>query len=127
MSTFQIIRLSEGFALAIAVSPYGADFKTLGRRYFFYDAEGRGPKEFVEVSEDRVTGYFSGHADGMGYEIPPDDVFAGLEAVFQWVAEKRGEWAKAELAKHPEWQGENWKEVIASLLRFHPEWREPPE
>ncbi|MFH1089666.1 MAG: hypothetical protein V1716_04560 [Candidatus Uhrbacteria bacterium] len=114
-STFQIIRLSEGFFLVIAVSPHGADFKTPGRQYFFYDAEDSKSTGLVEVDEDRVTGYFSGQADGMGYEIAPDDVFPSLEAVFEWVAKKRveksrkyilanhqEEWAAIFLAEHRE-------------------------
>ena len=45
-------------------------------------------KGWKEISLDAVAGYFSGNADGMGFEVPPDDDFESLEAVEAWVKER---------------------------------------
>lgn len=68
---FKTIRCGKGFGLVILVSPPDAKPDTPGARFWRYadwqigDHE---PDRFNEIDSAIAESYFSGHADGLGWE-----------------------------------------------------------
>ena len=97
---FKIIRLGTGFDPVIVVSPPmsspGTDAKFYRLASWQIGTEKAG--EFHEITQDCALGYFSGIADGIGYEIPPDKSFESLESVLTFITKERDAWL---LKKYP--------------------------
>ena len=97
---FKIIRCGNGFDPVIMVSPPNAGPDTPNAKYYRYASWQIGnhkPGLFNEISQDMAVSYFSGIADGVGFEIPPTDAFPSLETALQFVKEKRDEWGRKRL------------------------------
>lgn len=97
---FKIIRCGTGFDPVIMVSPPDAGPDTPDAKYYRCSSRQIGdyqPDAFNEVSRDMATSYFSGMADGIGFEIPPADIFPTLEAALSFVVEKRNDWIRKRL------------------------------
>lgn len=97
---FKIIRCGTGFDLVIMVSPPDAGPDTPGARYYRYASWQIGnhqPEVSNKISRDRAMSYFSGIADGIGFEEPPSDIFPSLEVALQYVIRKRNEWGQKRL------------------------------
>ena len=92
---YQIVRIGSGYDPIIVVSPYGTGpFSTEGAGHLL-DSRNEG---WQEISLDAVACYFSGIADGMGFEVPPKDDFESLAAVEAWVASNRPHFTDEERA-----------------------------
>lgn len=99
---FKIIRCGEGYDPVIVVSPpeAGVTPNMPGVKYYRYASWGIGGRQsgvFSEIGCNEALGYFSGMADGIGFEAVPSDVFPSLEATFQYVMKKRNEWGRKRL------------------------------
>lgn len=94
--TFKFIRVAFGYNVVIAVSPADSTSKTEGSKFYRYDAdEGFGevdaPKDlFTEIPKREALSYFSGHADGLGWEELPNNTFTSIQEMIDFVNEKRG-------------------------------------
>lgn len=92
---FRIIRLGQGYSLAIVQTPPGTLEDTAhpeGVRWYRWADWKIGEHDaftWVEINENGVMGYFSGHADGLGYELPPETLYPSLDAVANFLMEKR--------------------------------------
>ena len=99
---FKIIRCGFGYGLVIVVSPPDADVRTPGAKFYrfadwqIYEHE---PWVFNEISADVALGYFSGIADGLGFEIVTTDTFPSLEATLEYVKKKNEEHLREMLKK----------------------------
>jgi hypothetical protein len=84
----QIIRCGDRFGLVIAVTPPDADPQTPDATFYrFADWEinGKLPQVFHEISKEEAMGYFSGHADGLGWEDFSEEPFETLEKLQEYV------------------------------------------
>jgi hypothetical protein len=85
---FRIIRAGIGFSLVILVSPEDAgpdnpDAKLY--RYATWEIEGNAAGAFHEISIPNALGYFSGIADGLGFEKLPKEPFISIEEALSYV------------------------------------------
>lgn len=92
---YQIIRLGQGFGLAIVQTPPGRPGDAKARekvKYYRWADWAIGehpPFTWAEISEIGVIGYFSGQADGQGFEDPPATLFSSLDEVTEFLRAKR--------------------------------------
>ncbi len=97
---FKMIRCGDGFDLVIMVSPPEAGFDTPGAKYYrcaSWQILDHQPDVFNEIDRDLASSYFSGIADGLGFEEPPADIFPSLEAALRYITEKRNELGRKRL------------------------------
>ena len=89
---YKMIRCGSGFEVVILVSPPDADWDTPDAKFYLWQWRlGRlldDFTEFTEISKETALGYFSGMADGLGFESPPDDIFSTLDDALRYVKEK---------------------------------------
>ncbi|MDO8471903.1 MAG: hypothetical protein Q7S64_01965 [bacterium] len=92
---YKMIRCGADFCLVIVVTPYDATPQTADAHFYRYadwiietgkESE-RG--QLVEIDQHLALSYFSGIADGIGFEVPPDDDFPDLAAALAFINEKR--------------------------------------
>lgn len=98
MTDYRIIRVAEDYGLIIAVSPADATPQSETAQYYRYATWKIEPDQDAErfhaVSRNTAQGYFSGHADGLGFGVVPDQTFPSLDAVLkycQWEKSKTPE------------------------------------
>ena len=100
---YRIIRVGKGFDPVLAVTPVDADYSTPNAHFYLLDwlhaTLDKKPLEFEEIDRSKVLSYFSGHADGLGFEFPPDQDFSSLEDLKTFIEEKWNESARNRLAK----------------------------
>lgn len=97
---YKIIRFGTGFDPVIVVSLPDACPDTADANYYrlaSWQIGDQKPEVFNEISRNEALSYFSGIADGIGFEEPPEEIFPTLDAVFQYVAEERNEWVRKRL------------------------------
>lgn len=97
---FRIIRCGTGFDPVIIVSPPDAGPNTPDAKYYrcaSWQIGDHQPGMFNEISRNMAISYFSGIADGIGFEVPPTDIFPTLEATLSFVTEKNNEWGRKRL------------------------------
>lgn len=85
-----MIRCGSGYNLIIAVSPADATPETPGAMFYRYATWKIGNHEpfvFNEIGKDLAIGYLSGHADGLGFEIPPETTFGSLKEIQKFIAD----------------------------------------
>jgi hypothetical protein len=90
---FKIIRCGEGFELVIVKSPADGPIGQPGAHYYRYAVWQIGdhfPGVFNEITEREAWGYFSGHADGLGFEDVPEQIFETLDQVIEFIRKERG-------------------------------------
>lgn len=87
---YRIIRAAEDYGLIIVISPADATAQSETAKYYRYatwkidpDHE---PDRFHAVSRNIAWGYFSGHADGLGFGSVPDQSFPSLDAILKYCA-----------------------------------------
>ncbi|MEK9207132.1 MAG: hypothetical protein AAB922_01520 [Patescibacteria group bacterium] len=89
---FKMIRCGKGFDPVIMVTPHNAQPGMPRAKYYRFESTrwvgGKPPKVFCEIDADTAMSYFSGHADGMGFEIPPERTFKTLEEAAQFIQEQ---------------------------------------
>lgn len=106
---FKIIRCGIGFELVILISPPGAGPDTPDAKYYRYASWQIGdhrPGVFNEIIPKMAMTYFSGIADGLGFETPPANVFPTLDDALLYVEEKNKEWCLEKLKTigiKPDW------------------------
>ena len=91
---FRMIRCGSGFDPVIMVSSPDAGSYTPGAKYYrraSWQIDGQQRGVFNEISRDEAIGYFSGIADGIGFETLPKDIFETLEAALQYIEKKQNE------------------------------------
>lgn len=92
MPKFKIIRCGSFCDLVIAVTPANAGPDSKNARYYrfaswqIYDNQ---PETLNEIDRDLAITYFSGIADGIGFEFPPKRTFPSLEAVLKHIRKRR--------------------------------------
>ena len=94
---FKMIRCGRFFDPVIMVTPSDAQPNTSGAKYFRYASRRMGnnpPNVFCEIDAQTALSYFSGHADGMGFEIPLERTFNTLEEAVQFIQEQSEEKAR---------------------------------
>lgn len=98
---YRIIRFGHGFDPAIIVSPHNASPNTPDVKYYRYEGwrNHNSAPGIEEINKEAAICYFSGQADGIGFEMPPEEIFPSLEAAFQYITKKRKEWGRQELAR----------------------------
>ena len=89
---YRIIRCGSGFGLVVVISPPDADIGAPDARYYRC-ASWKAPGiqqlwQFDEISDLEALLYFSGQADGLGYETPPEEIFPTLELALSYAREK---------------------------------------
>src|SRR3989344_8446671 len=97
---FKIIRCGTGFDPVIMVSPPDAGHDTPDAEYYrcaSWQIDDHKPGVFNEISRDMAISYFSGIADGIGFEVPSAETFPTLETALSFVTEKGNEWARKRL------------------------------
>lgn len=97
---YKIIRCGSGFDPVIVVSPPDAGPDTPNAKYYrcaSWQIGNHQPEIFNEISKDEAVGYFSGQADGMGFEVPPAENFPSLKSAQHYIREKRNEWSRNQL------------------------------
>lgn len=83
---FKIIRAGAFYTVVLLVSPPSTKkFRAGGRYFLFGEHVNEGIKE---ISESQAEGYFSHHADGLGFEDIPDQIFKSKEDFLKWRREK---------------------------------------
>lgn len=96
MSNYKVIRASEGYGMVIAVTPPDAtpeNYRKKEAKFFLHNDLLDGETDFFsEVSVTTVIGYFSGHADGMGFGQLPENSFTDLAEIQTWATEKAAEY-----------------------------------
>lgn len=93
---YKMVRCGSGFGLVIMVSPPEAGLDTPNAKYYCWSWQigAQQPGAFEEISRNT---YFSGIADGLGFEELPADIFPTLEAALQYITEKREELGRKQL------------------------------
>ena len=94
---FKIIRCGAGFDPVIMVSPSDATPDTPDIKCYrcaSWKIGDHEPDVFNEISKNSAISYFSGIADGIGYEKPPNNTFPSLEVALSFVLAKRDEYYK---------------------------------
>lgn len=112
---YKIIRCGIGFNPVIVVSPPDANPDTPNAKYYRYASWQIGnhqPEVFNEIDKKIAMGYFSGQADGIGFEKPPADIFPSLEIALQYVLEKRNEWGRKRLQEMGIHSEEDWEKFV---------------
>lgn len=87
---FSVIRVSDDYGMVIVVTPEDTDPQNPkdARFYLHHDIKWKeGEPFFREASFREVLGFFSGHADGMGWGNHPEQPFDTLDAVEKWATE----------------------------------------
>lgn len=90
---FRMIRCGRGFDPVIVVSPADAGPNTLGAKYYRWASwkiGGHQPGMFNEISRDEAMDYFSGMADGLGFEALPEALFPTLDDTLRYITKKQG-------------------------------------
>lgn len=88
---FKMIRCGKCFDFVIMVTPSDARPDTPEAKYFRYASWQIGsnpPNIFCEIDAQTAMSYFSGHADGLGFEIPPQRTFSTLEEAVRFIQEQ---------------------------------------
>ncbi len=88
---FKMIRCGSGFDPVIMVSPPEANPDTPDAKYYrcaSWQIGNHQPGVFNEISRGTAISYFSGIADGIGFEKPPADTFPTLDAALQYITKK---------------------------------------
>lgn len=90
---YRILRAAEDYGLIIVVSPADATTQSETAQYYRYAAwkiePDQEPNRFYAVSRNTASGYFSGHADGFGFALIPDQTFPSLDAILKYCAWER--------------------------------------
>jgi len=89
---YKIIRCGSGYDLVIVVSPSDASPESEEAKYFRFatwKVDGYKPHQFHMIEKDAALGYFSGHADGLGYENVPSITFTSLDEILKFIMEAR--------------------------------------
>jgi hypothetical protein len=86
---FKVIRCGINYDLVVAVSPHTASPQSAeidGAKFYRYLNDSRGRAiQFQEITYEAAMRYFSGHADGLGFEPLPTQSFASLDVMIDWV------------------------------------------
>lgn len=92
--SFRIITAGAGFEPVILVSPADAEQDMPGVKYYRYsdrEIDNFPSKKLNEIDKETVRKYFNGHADGLGLEEIPKQVFLTEDEVLQFIKlKKRG-------------------------------------
>ncbi len=91
---YKMIRCGSGSDLVIMVSPADAGMDTHGATFYrcaSWRIEQQQVGVFNPISKNLALSYFDGIADGIGFEIPPDEKFPSLEAAQEFVRAARRE------------------------------------
>lgn len=102
MIVYKMVRCGSGFDPVIMVSPPDAGPNTLEAKYYrcaSWQIGDHQPGVFNEISRNMAISYFSGIADGIGFEDPLTDTFPTLDAALQYVTEKKNEWDRKQSEK----------------------------
>ena len=108
---YKIIRCGSNYELVIVVTPADADPDTKEAKFYrlaFWPINGYQPGIFHEISRNCAIGYFSGQADGLGWQYYPDEPFESLEAVLAYVNQCR----QAGIKNIPTMTTREWQEKI---------------
>ena len=100
---YKIIRCGLGFDPVIVVTPAEAGPDPPGAKFHRLASWPIGdhkPNVFNEISRETALGYFSGHADGMGFEEFPREPFSTLDELLAFALDKHRESVRAMLAKY---------------------------
>lgn len=84
----KIIRAGSSYGLVIAVSPENATLDFPNAKYFIFadwEIRKREPLKFHEINQEETLSYFSGQADGCGFEEIPNRIFQTIEELTQFV------------------------------------------
>ncbi len=125
MKTCSIIRLSEGFDIAVVICP--ADATSEDECTTFYEivfgilAEKERRGVFIPIPREKAASFVSGQMDGIGWEICPDDHFPDLDAAKAWIERKRTECLEAYRATHPTPSREKMLALLERLAQGNPE------
>jgi hypothetical protein len=87
--SYRIIRLSGDYGMAIIASPENAGPVDLSNRFWLINDNKPEFETFKEVELNAVLGYFSGHADGMGFSELPDIIFEEIKDAEKWVLKNK--------------------------------------
>ena len=85
---YKIIRCGSNYELVIVVTPADAKPDTEGAKFYRLASWQIGkdqPRVFNEISHDCAMGYFSGQADGLGWQDYPNEPFESLEAILEYI------------------------------------------
>lgn len=85
---FKMIRCGANFCLVIMVSPAEAEPEDLDAKFYRYatwQIDDHQPGIFNEISRSLALSYFSGNADGLGFEPRPAENFPTLEAAVEYI------------------------------------------
>lgn len=95
--SFRVIRVSEDYGVVVVVSPEDAGPDTPHASFWVHNdnTQEESEKFFAAASKAEVLGYFSGHADGLGWGNRPAEQFESLTAIEEW-AEKSATRASCE-------------------------------
>lgn len=114
---YKIIRLGLGFDPVIVITPADATLNTPHVRYYRLALLPIGndqPDVFNEIDEETAMRYFSGQADGMGFEALPEFSFPTLADAEAYVEEKRNEWIRNRLKNSGIESEEDWEKFLRS-------------
>jgi len=91
---FAIIRCGKNYNLVVVVTPADAGPDTEGAKFYRFATWKIGDHEpgvFNEISKNHAVGYFSGHADGLGWEALSRDGFESLDVILEHIKSHRRE------------------------------------
>lgn len=94
---YRIIRAAKYFETVIVVSPPDATPDTQNTKFYRYVSAPVHDCPFSEIDKETAMRYFSGQADGMGFEMLPKEPFLSLDDVLWYINEKRSELYKKRL------------------------------
>jgi hypothetical protein len=120
-TTYRIIRASACYGLVIAVEPADAtpDSETASyHRCADWQIAQETPDQFHPITRMGALGYFSGHADGLGFGTVPDQSFATLDEVLAYRNTQRSKSRSDTMGpadKHPD-HVEGWGGSLEALV-----------
>lgn len=89
---FRMIRVAHDYELVIVVTPEAAGPETAEAKFYRFATwtiSGHKPNIFNEITREEAIGYFSGHADGLGFAEPPEVPFANLNVALAFIRRER--------------------------------------
>jgi len=89
---YKIIRCGARYDLVIVVTPADANPETQDAKYYraaTWDVGGPDSEKLHEIDAAFAMTYFSGQADGLGFECAPPFTFGSLAEVQQFISERR--------------------------------------
>ncbi len=83
---FHVLRVASDYSMVVVCETEKEvpDPEDLECRFYLYDTNGLKKQDFAETNYRSVLGYFSGHADGLGFGEIPAKPFASMEDVRTW-------------------------------------------